>query len=261
MTTNALCQTCGTLYAEASRPNCPICEDPRQWVPHTGQAWTTLARLRASHRNAWIRHEEGIYAIHTEPAFAIGQCAHFLRTPEGNVLWDCIPLIDDATIDVIQSMGGVRAIAISHPHYYSTMAEWSRLLGGVPIYIHEADREWVHLGREAVHFWTGPSPALFGGLTLVHCAGHFDGYQVLHHPAGAIFAGDQPQVTPGRDWVSFLWSYPNMVPLPAPAVEHIAAALQPYEFHRLYGAFGRNILTGAKAVVERSAERYLRMVR
>ena len=77
----------------------------------------------------------------------------------------------------------------------------------------------------------------------------------------AIFAGDQPQVTPDRKWVSFLWSYPNMVPLGAPAVERIVAALHPYPFERIYGAFGRNILTGAKDIVMRSAQRYTMMLR
>src|SRR3982074_3231289 len=77
------------------------------------------------------------------PAFGIGQRAILARTPAGNVLWDCLALIDDATVDLLKGMGGVAAIAISHPHYYTTMVEWSRALGGAPIYLHAADSQWV----------------------------------------------------------------------------------------------------------------------
>ena len=42
---------------------------------------------------------------------------------------------------------GLRAIAISHPHYYTTIVDWSRAFGGVPVYVHADDREWVHAAR------------------------------------------------------------------------------------------------------------------
>ena len=59
------------------------------------------------------------------PSFAIGQRALLLRHPEGNVLWDCLTYFDDATVAEIERLGGVSAMAISHPHYYSTMVEWA----------------------------------------------------------------------------------------------------------------------------------------
>ena len=52
-------------------------------------------------------------------------------------------------------MGGIKAIAISHPHYYSSMVEWSRAFGGVPIYLHAADRQWVMRPDHAIVFWEG----------------------------------------------------------------------------------------------------------
>ena len=81
--------------------------------------------------------------VGTMPEFAIGQRALFLQSPSGNVLWDCIALIDLATIDLLNGLGGVSAIAISHPHYYTTMVEWSHAFGRVPVFLHEGDREWV----------------------------------------------------------------------------------------------------------------------
>jgi hypothetical protein len=107
---------------------------------------------------------------------------------------------------------------------------------------------------------------LFGGLTLVHTAGHFDGFQVLHWPAGAgrkgvLLAGDQPAVCQDRRWVTFMYSYPNMIPLGPAAIRRIAAALSPFAFDRLYSAFADQVVKAdAKSAVDRSAARYLRAI-
>ena len=122
-----LCVECGTSYAEAVRPpdRCPICEDERQYVPRTGQAWTTLDALRRDHVNSWRMLEPGLLEIHTKPDFAIAQRAMLVRTPSGNILWDCVALIDEATIELIRGLGGLAGIAISHPHYYTTCQDWA----------------------------------------------------------------------------------------------------------------------------------------
>lgn len=209
--------------------------------------------------------EPGVWWIRTAPAFAIGQRAHLVQTSEGNLLWDSISLIDTATVDWVRQRGGIRAIAISHPHYYSAMLEWSQAFDNCPIWIHQDDRRWVVRPGEAVRYWSGETQPLFGELTLVRCGGHFDGYQILHWPRavsgkGAIFAGDQPQVCMDRRWVTFMYSYPNWTPFDADTVNAITGALDPLPFDRLYGAFGRHLLHDAKATIARSRERYLRAI-
>ena len=258
-----ICVTCGTQF-DFSWPatHCPICEDERQYIGLGGQRWTTLNDLRTGHRNAFTLEEPGLHSIHTEPSFAIDQRAFLVRSAEGNLLWDCVALIDDSTITEIRNLGDLSAIAVSHPHYYTTVVEWSDSFGGVPIYLHEADRWWVQRGGANIKFWAGETKRLFGQLGLVRCGGHFEGFQVLHWPSGAggrgaLLAGDQPQVAMDRHWVSFLYSYPNMVPLGAPAIRRIVRSLEPLEFDRIYGAFGRHVMSDAKRVVQRSAERYL----
>jgi len=256
-----ICVTCGTQFDSSwSATHCPICEDERQYIGLSGQQWTTLNDLRTGHRNAFTVEEPGLHSIHTEPSFAIDQRAFLVRSEEGNLLWDCVALIDDSTIAEIRNLGGLSAIAVSHPHYYTTMVEWSDSFGGVPIYLHEADRLWVHGGGANVKFWAGETKRLFGQLGLV--GGHFEGFQVLHWPSGAggrgaLLAGDQPQVAMDQRWVSFLYSYPNMVPLGSPAIRRIVQSLEPLEFDRVYGAFGRHVKSDAKGVIQRSAERYL----
>ncbi|MFO0811450.1 MAG: MBL fold metallo-hydrolase [Gemmataceae bacterium] len=263
-----ICVTCGTQFAAADKnpPRCPICEDERQYVGHDGQKWTTLDAYRTTHKNVFAEAEPGLHTIHPEPKAGIGQRAFLVRTPAGNLLWDCVPPLDDDTIKRIRGLGGIAAVAISHPHYYTTMVEWSRAFGDVPIHLHRDDAKWVMRPDERIKFWDGETKPLFGGLTLARTGGHFEGFQVLHWPAGAggkgvLLAGDQPAVCQDRRWVTFMYSYPNMIPLGPAAIRRIVASLRPFAFDRLYSAFPEQVVkAGAKAAVERSAERYLRAI-
>ena len=75
---------------------------------------------------------------------------------------------------------------------------------------------------------------------------------------GALLSGDIVQVVSDRDWVSFMWSYPNLVPLPDAAVRAIAAKLEPLTFEQIYGAWWGTTIPDGHAAVQRSAERYAR---
>ena len=75
-------------------------------------------------------------------------------------------------------------------------------------------------------------------------------------------AGDIIQVVYDRRWVSFMYSYPNLVPLPPSKVQHLVDVVEPYAFERIYSPWlGRVVPRDGKAVVRRSAERYLDAVR
>jgi hypothetical protein len=264
-----ICNTCGTQYAPTETPPaaCPICDDERQYVTPAGQSWTTLPALQARSSNAWRELEPNLLSIVSFPAFGIGQRAQLLRTPHGNILWDCIALIDRATVELIRAMGGIKGIAISHPHYYTCMVEWSEALGGVPIHLHAADRKWIMRGGPAIQLWHGETKELLPGLTLIRCGGHYPGGQVLHWAAGAngkgaLLSGDIVQVVADNKSASFMWSFPNFIPLSAPRVEGVVKALAPYAFDRVHGAFiDRTIWSDGKAVLERSAARYLKIIR
>jgi hypothetical protein len=262
-----ICATCGAQCPPSAEPppECPICLDERQYVGWGGQRWTTLEELRAEQR-ADVREEEpGLTGIGSSPGFAISQRALLLETGEGNLLWDCLAPFDDAVVEAVRARGGIDAIAISHPHYYTTMVDWSRAFDA-PIHLPAADREWVTRPDEAIRFWDGDRLDLPGGLTLLRLGGHFAGGAVLHWPAGAegrgvLLSGDILQVVPDRRWVSFMRSYPNLIPLPAAKVEAMAAALEPWEFDRVYGAwFGKVVGSDAHDAVRRSAARYVRAV-
>jgi len=260
-----VCETCGAVFPDADGPpdGCPICEDERQWVPADGQRWTSLELLAADHANSLREEEPGLLGIGIDPEFAIGQRLLLVETSEGNVIWDMVTLCTDAAVAEVQRRGGAAAIAISHPHYYSGMLEWSRALGGIPILLHAADSEWVTRQDPLVEHWEGDRHPLPGGLTLVRLGGHFAGGTVLHWPdgaggRGALLSGDIVQVLQHRRSVTFMWSYPNMLPLPASEVERIVAALGPWEFDRIWGAWWERVIpTDAKTVIAESASRYV----
>jgi len=262
-----ICTTCGVQHAESILPTerCAVCEDERQYIGWAGQLWTTLPELRATHSNTFRPQWPDLIGVGTEPGFAIGQRALLVRDEAFPVLWDCISLVDEATVAAVRAAGGVRAIAISHPHYYSAMVEWARAFD-VPVYLHAADREWVMRPDPALTFWEGDSCRLADDLTLIRCGGHFPGATVLHWSAGAgghgvLLTGDVLQVGQDRKSVSFMYSYPNYIPLDAATVRGIGAAVEPYPFDQLYGAWWeRNILNGAKEIVQRSVQRYLRAI-
>src|SRR5204862_6046315 len=145
---------------------CTICKDERQFVHYGGKQWKTLERLAAEHHNRLEDEAAQLLGVGTEPEFAIGQRALLLQSPEGNLLWDCITLLDDETADAIDARGGIRAIAISHPHYYSAMVEWGARFDA-RIFLHAADREWVMCESGRIEFWEGKTLSLWDGLTLI----------------------------------------------------------------------------------------------
>ena len=258
------CSTCGTQYPSQTEPPavCAIWADERQYLPAGGQSWASAEALARSHRNAFRRLEPGLLGIGTEPLFALGQRALLVESPGGNVLWDCIPLLDEATVDIVRALGGLAAIAVSHPHYYSNMVDWAHTFG-CPVYVHDDDRGWVVRRDPAIRFWTGERQTLPGGLELVRCGGHFAGSAVLHWPEGAsgrgaLFTGDTLHVVEDRAHVGFMRSYPNLIPLSAARVRKIAATVAPLAFDRVYGAWWPRVIDrDGHAAVQASAERYL----
>jgi len=262
-----ICVQCGTQFPESTQPPplCPICEDERQFVHYSGQRWTTLERLAANHHNRFEREAPELLGIGTEPEFAIGQRALLLQSPGGNFLWDCISLLDEKTIAEVNARGGIRAIAISHPHFYSSMVKWADHFDA-QIFLHGADRKWVMRKSARIQFWEGTTLPLWDGLILINCGGHFEGGTVLHWPAGAngkgaLLTGDIITVVQDRRYVSFMRSYPNLIPLGAAAIHRILETIKPFSFDQIYGGWWKaNVSSDAKAAVARSAKRYMRAI-
>lgn len=263
-----ICATCGTQHAPSDEPppRCAICEDDRQYVGWEGQRWTTHDELAGEHAMR-IEEEAGLLAIGVTPAFAIDQRSYLLPTDAGNLLWEAQSLVTDDAVSRLEELGGIDRIIISHPHFYGAMAEWSERFDGVPILIHEADREWVQHPHPSIEFWSGDELKLSDSVTLIRCGGHFAGSTALHwadgpRDGGALFSGDALQVAVDRRHVSFMYSYPNLVPMKTSDVLAMRERLAPYEFEDVFGyTWGRNIIGGGREAVDASYDRYLAAVR
>ena len=258
------CEQCGAQFPDSATPpaSCPICEDERQYVNWNGQAWLTREDLAKRHNLVW-RDDLGLVGIGVEPSFAIGQRALLIPEADGCVMWDCVPLATPEVVAHVKSLGGLKAIAISHPHYYGAVADWSDAFAGAPVYLHGDDRQWITRPHPSIVPWTGDTHQLSNDILLVRTGGHFAGGTVLHWRAGAegrgaLLTGDVAMVAMDRRSLSFMYSFPNYIPLHAGAVRAIAHAVAPFAFDRIYGAWwGRSIEAGAKAAFDRSVSRYI----
>lgn len=261
--TGFICVTCGTQFAPSPAPpeRCPVCRDERQYVGRDGQRWISPAELAMNYKNRVEQVDDGVLGIGVEPSFAITQRALLVE----RTLWDCVSLLDPDVAARLEERGGVDTIAISHPHYYTSMVDWAERFDA-RVLLHEADREWIMRPSDRIELWSGERLELSPSLELIRLGGHFPGGTVCLWSAGAggrgaLLTGDIVAVVADRDWVSFMWSYPNLIPLPAREIERMGEVLSGLPFERLYGAFWGSVIDAdAHAKVLRSVERYVRAI-
>ena len=257
-----ICSTCGTHYTEIPADGiCAICKDDRQYVPAGGQQWTTPADLNKNHSVRIMKLSEQVYELEIIPQFAIGQRALLVLSDQGNVLWDCIPLLNEPTLEFIRSKGGLSAIAFSHPHYYSNMNDWAAAFD-CPVYIHESDRQWIVNYGPHIRLWKGKEEGLWDDIRIINVGGHFPGSSILYvsflSPAGTIFCGDTFYLSPSMKHLSVMYSYPNRIPLPLREVKRIKALFESISFDTLYGFYSyQNLTEDAQQILHDSLERYL----
>lgn len=263
-----ICQTCGTQCAKSERPPsaCKICEDERQYVGWDGQRWTTLEDMwKGEYRNHIREIEPDLIGIETRPVFGIGQQSLLIKTANGNVLWDPISYLDSKTIEALHRVGGIKAISSSHPHFYASMVEWSLTFDHAPIVLPEADQRWIMRPCDSIRFFKDRTEIL-PQIEVFRCGGHFPGSSVLAwqngaNGKGALLAGDTIMVAMDRKSVSFMHSYPNLIPLSAQKVRTIVGSLNRIRFDRIYSAWKeRMIPENAKNAVQTSATKYINAI-
>lgn len=217
------------------------------------------------YRNAIEELEPGLFSIATEPSFAIGQHALLVRGPRGNLLWDCITYIDDETVAAVLELGGISAIAISHPHFYSSCVEWAHAFGA-PVLLPAVDRAFLMRPDPSIDFFEGDEIEPVLGTRLVRVGGHFHGSTVLLWPAGSegrgvLLTGDSVALVADPMSVTIMYSYPNRIPLSAAEVRDVADRTLRLGFDRLYDGWRGGMLgSGAKEAIRRSVARYVGML-
>lgn len=262
MKNQIICSTCGTYFPTATAPElCPVCNEERQYIPVTGQSWTALVDLHRQHSVKINKIKHNLYEIDIIPLFAIGQRALLLVSDSGNILWDCIPMLDEVTIEFIKSKGGLKAIAFSHPHYYSNMNDWAAAFN-CPVYIHENDAEHIVQKGDHINLWKGEELELWDGIKIMLIGGHFAGSSILHVPflskEGSIFCGDTIFLSPSKKHFSVMRSYPNRIPLPLSEIRRIKKKMESVMMDTFYGYIKtQNLDTDVRRIFEESMERYL----
>ena len=236
-------------------------------MPADGQAWTSLDELAAEgHRTRWTEVEPGLVELTVEPAVGIGHRGLLVTTPVGAVLWDPPGFLDRDAVDRVRELGGLRGVARSHPHLCGVQVEWSHRFPqpdgrGAPVWIPRRDAAWVLRPDDAVRLWEDRAEVA-PGVTLVRCGGHFAGSAVLHVAGaaggrGALLVGDTLMVLPGHRRVSFMRSYPMLLPLPERYLDRLLTALEPLPYDRIHGGWsGTTVESGAREVVAGSADLY-----
>jgi rubredoxin len=258
-----ICVTCGVQYPDTEHPppGCPICADERQYVGWSGQQWTTRDELAGKHSNDVREEEPDLIGIGLRPAFGIGQRALLVCTTHGNVLWDCVSLLDSGGREKINELGGIDTICMSHPHFYGAHVDIADAFDA-RVLIPRADEQWIQRPSDRIDLFDETVDVL-PGVTLARIGGHFDGAAVLHWAAGsdgrgALLTGDTITVVPDRAWVSFMYSYPNLIPLDEATVRDIVRRVERFAFDRIYGGWwGRIVVADGAAAVRRSADRYV----
>jgi hypothetical protein len=262
MNTQKICAVCGTQYSLNQVPEiCKICNDERQYVPLSGQTWTNFDELSKNHNVIINKLNDGLYELKIAPSFAIGQRALLVLTPEGNILWDCIPLLNEPTIAFINSLGGLKAIAFSHPHYYSNMNKWAEVFNCL-IYIHQSDESWIVNRGPHINLWGGAEKTLWEGIRIINVGGHFPGSCILLvpflSPVGTVLCGDTFNLAPNMKFLSVMFSYPNKIPLPVSEIKRIASLMNTLHFDNLHGFWDfQNLYGNAKEIMEYSLARYV----
>jgi metallo-beta-lactamase superfamily protein len=262
-----ICRTCAVEQPQTDQPAsvCAICSDERQYVRPSGQRWTTLEDLAAAGRRGVVAEiEPGLHGISIEPTVGIGQRALLVQTMSGNLLWDPTGYLDDDLVAAVQQVGGLAAVAASHPHMFGVQVAWSHRFGGVPVYVQAADREWLQRDDPVVTIWEEKTEVL-PGVVLHRIGGHFPGSAVLHFVGadgrGVLLSGDTVACTPDERWVSFMRSFPNKIPLSVAVVAKVADRVLQLDFDRLYDNFAGQVTSNATDWVRRSADRYIAWVR
>jgi glyoxylase-like metal-dependent hydrolase (beta-lactamase superfamily II) len=203
---------------------------------------------------------DSLYELKMMPAFAIGQRALLVLTPGGNILWDCISLLNEPTIEFIKSKGGLKAIEISHPHYYTTMNEWAAVFN-CPVYLHQSDERWIFNKGDHIVPWFDTEKELWDGIKIINVGGHFPGSCILHVPLlsakGAVLCGDTFYISPDKKHIAAMYSYPNRIPLPVAEIHRMKEQMLSLRFDTMFGFYDyQNIYLNAKEVLQYSMAKY-----
>ena len=184
-----VCDNCGFWQKCFQAPStCAVCQDFRHTPPPRAFRFLSPQEAAREIASTWSQVQDGVWEIRAEPAFGIGTVAYLIEHPAGNILWDGAAFYSPEALDFIESRGGLKWLAASHPHAYGAAGQLQdRFEPTVAVAV--ADLRWTNAFNVSWPF--DERLELAPGLEILRTGGHFDGHSILFwREQKALFAGD-----------------------------------------------------------------------
>ncbi|MGF1502763.1 MAG: MBL fold metallo-hydrolase [Paracoccaceae bacterium] len=189
------CANCGhwqIWFADREPLGCPICMDTRNALPEDGWDFKTEAFAETTFTTSWRQVDDDLWAFTARPKFGLGATGWLTTRDDGNVMFESCPWYSADALEQIRSLGGIRALAASHPHGYGALWQLQRVFAPI-LTIHRADIPYSKAFR--VTWPADDVHEIAPGLTLHHVGGHYEGHSVLHDMANRrLFVGDSLKI-------------------------------------------------------------------
>jgi glyoxylase-like metal-dependent hydrolase (beta-lactamase superfamily II) len=243
-----ICTYCGnrTFIGEGETPECLICANRYVPEPKARVRFKRPDALLPDHHTEIVQLEEDIWRFYVRPNLGIRHYAFFIQRPGGNVLMDMQPILTNDLAAWIGAKGGLKAIVLSHPHYYGAMDDFSTRFHA-PVWIHATDRDWA-VGYPNVECLDAEDHSFDETLGMIHIPGQFEGGLCLLYARhrGILFTGDTLMVSPTTGELSAWKSTPRQVPYTRDEFHVIREGILALEFDQLYASVRGEIRSGAK---------------
>ena len=184
------CSNCGFWQKYfAPPPDCPVCTDTRNDLPHDGWHFRPAEEVRGMLKGEWRRLPRDMVAFSTSPPFGLNGTGWLLLHPDGNVAFEAAPFYTDDMLAEIERLGGIRILASSHVHGYGALWQLQDVFQPEVLAIQKEDLRMTKAFR--VTWPYDDALQLRPGLTLHHVGGHYEGQAVMYDEGRhTLFCGD-----------------------------------------------------------------------
>jgi hypothetical protein len=249
-----VCTNCGFWQKFFETPStCPICGDYRHVLPAHGWSFLGLEEARGLGRCVFEEVENGIWRYGTETPLGIAPLGYVIVRPEGNVGFEGTGWYDEAALEHIESIGGIRYLSASHPHSYGAL--WQLRERFEPEVILQAeDLPWATAFPPT---WTFDERLRIGDDAELLCTGgHFAGHTMLYLPERKIvFVGDalKFEIDPSDErratGVSTHKAFVRRIPLTRREVERYREVFAALDFEQAWTPFDQCCNVGREEVL------------
>ncbi|RPF71186.1 MBL fold metallo-hydrolase [Aurantiacibacter spongiae] len=234
------CANCGFWQLHFDPPECPVCTDVRNDLPEDGWRFLPEREVAASHDGSAREVAEGLWAFTTTPALGLGGTGWLLVREGGNVAFEAAPYYSPPMLDTLARLGGIAALAASHPHGYGALFQLQREFDPPVVAIHKDDLAYTKAFRVTAPY--DETLELASGCTLYRVGGHYAGQAALHDAGGGrLFCGDMFKVDQdeaGRSThVSSHKAFHRNIPLTHGELRHYRDVIAPLSFEALLTPF------------------------